>query len=198
MDKMVSLIEYLKSLIDCLYNQCIYLGYSDEEIEPFIYNYMIDYNKDFNEFNMDFFNCEDYKNLDKKECLQNLIYAVYFIMKFYYNEQSELYENFAFDYFDIEQIHNALDDLFYNESFGLDLIDNFLIYLEFSEAKRKEIAETTLANNNFLKLFYKDKYVMALLVNDYNLDVSEEASLVNQINNIYEGTDYIYSEKIRK
>lgn len=45
MDKISSLIEYFKSLVDCLYHQYFSLE-EKEDITDFIYEYMLDDNKD--------------------------------------------------------------------------------------------------------------------------------------------------------
>lgn len=83
MKEIADLIKYLKSLIDSLYYQCFSLE-EPSEITKFIYEYMLDDSKDFSEFDKDYYDCQEYDKIDKKECLQNIMYAVYFMLKFYY------------------------------------------------------------------------------------------------------------------
>lgn len=88
MDKISSLIEYFKSLVDCLYHQYFSLK-EKKDITDFIYEYMLDDNKDFSEFGKDYINCEEYDDLDKKDILEKIMYAVYFMTKFYLDEEED-------------------------------------------------------------------------------------------------------------
>ena len=188
-----SLIEYLRSLIDSLYNSCLSLGYNLDEIGPFIYQYLLNGNTDFSEFDQDYFNCDEYKSLDRKDCLKKFMYATYFMMKFYYNEEDELYDNLLLNDSDNKQINNTLDEFFLIEDFGLEVVESFLHYLELTEAKRKEIAIKLVKNQDFIDLFSDNNYLMSLLENDLNLEIPEEARLTNAIDSMYNGFEYNFN-----
>lgn len=192
MKEIADLIKYLKSLIDSLYYQCFSLE-EPSEITKFIYEYMLDDSKDFSEFDKDYYDCQEYDKIDKKECLQNIMYAVYFMLKFYYGESKDLYENIFLDDCSDMEIRNNLDELFVMEEFGTEIVDNFLLYFDYSEAKRKNIALNLIKNKEFIDLFKDDKYVMAVLANDINLEIPEVALLVNEISDIY---DLVNPDKI--
>lgn len=95
------------------------------------------------------------------------------------------------------EIRNNLDELFVMEEFGTEIVDNFLLYFDYSEAKRKNIALNLIKNKEFIDLFKDDKYVMVVLANDINLEIPEVALLVNEISDIYDlvNPDKIYDVK---
>ena len=188
-----SLIEYLRSLIDSLYNSCLSLGYNLDEITPFIYQYILDDNSDFSEFDKDYFNCDEYKTLDRKDCLKKFMYSTYFMMKFYYNEEDELYDNLLLDDSDNKQLSNTLDELFLTEEFGIEIVESFLHYLEITEVKRKEMAIKLIKNKDFIDLFGDNPYIVSLLEDDINLEIPEEAKLTNAIDHLYDGISYNFS-----
>lgn len=192
MEQINGLFAYFKSLIDDLYSEWFSISdVTDDSEISFIYKYMIDDSKDFSEFDKDYFNCEQYKDIDRKLALKNLMYSVYCMVKFYHKEEEDLYENVFLDKtcIDNEQIHSNFDELFELEEFGKDIVDCFLYYSNRSEAKRKEMAMYLIKNKNFMNLLGDDYYTVSLLVNDINMEISEEAMLVNTISNIYDLID---------
>ncbi len=185
MDKIGGLLEYFKGLIDCLYDQFFSLN-DKHDITSYIYEYILNEDNDFSEFDKDFFNCQDYQNIDRKECLKNIMYAIYFILKFYYEESKDLYENIFLDDCSSTEIENNMDELFEMENFGIDMVDKLLLYFEYPEAKRKKIAVNSLKNEEFMNLFFNNDYVLAILDNDINLEVPEVAIIVDDIVEIYD------------
>lgn len=185
MDKISSLIEYFKSLVDCLYHQYFSLK-EKEDITDFIYEYMLDDNKDFSEFGKDYINCEEYNDLDKKDILEKIMYAIYFMTKFYFDEEEDLYENILLDDYSIIDIQNNMDELFKMDEFGLEIINNFLLYLEFSAARKKKMALKLVNNKDFTELFSDSDYIKMLLANDLSVDIPEVAILVDDISEIYD------------
>lgn len=185
MDQISSLIEYFQNLIDDLYSQHLLLN-GKVDITSFIYQYMLDDNKDFSELDENYFNCDEYSNLDRKECLKNLMFAIYIMMKFYNNEQEDLYENVLLEDVDEVQIQNNLDDLFEIEDFGIDIVDKFLLYLDFSSSRKKKMALNLVNNKNFNDSFPNNNYIKMILVSDINLEIPEIAMLVSDISDIYE------------
>lgn len=182
MDKISSLIEYFKSLFDCLYEQ----SEKDEDTISFIYEYMLDDNKDFSEFGKDYINCEEYDALDKKDILKKIMYAIYFMTKFYFDEEEDLYENILLDDYSIIDIQNNMDELFKMDEFGLEIINNFLLYLEFSAARKKKMALKLVNNKDFTELFSDSDYIKMLLANVLSVDIPEVAILVDDISEIYD------------
>ena len=199
MKEIAHLIEYLKSLIDSLYYQCFSLE-EPSEITTFIYEYMLDDDKDFSEFDKDYYNCQNYKDIDKKECLQNIMYAVYFMLKFYYRESEDLYENILLPDCSDTDVRNNLDELFRMEDFGTEIVDNFLLYLEFSSARKKKIALNLINNKEFIELFSDNNDIKMILANDVSLEIPEVAMLVEDISDIYElvNPDKIFDVKSYK
>lgn len=188
MDKISSLIEYFKSLVDCLYHQYFSLK-EKKDITDFIYEYMLDDNKDFSEFGKDYINCEEYDDLDKKDILEKIMYAVYFMTEFYLDEEEDLYENILLDDYTNTDIQNNLDELFKMEEFGLEIINNFLLYLEFSATRKKKMALKLVNNKDFTELFFDSDYIKMLLANDLSVDIPEVAILVDDIAEMYDSVN---------
>ncbi len=184
MDEIKSLLEYFKSLIDCLYHQYFSMHVTDD-ITTFIYEYMLDDNKDFSEFSKDCFNCGEYEEIDKKDIFQKIMFAVYFMMKFYYDEVEELCEFNILESYNDAQLENNLDDLFKMEEFGLEIVNEFLLYFDFSAARKKKMALKLINNSEFLDLSFNNNYIKMLLNNDLGLNIPEVAALVDEIAEIY-------------
>lgn len=185
MDKISSLMEYFHNLIEDLYSQHLSLN-GKVYITNFIYEYMLDDNKDFSELDENYFNCSEYINLDKKECLKNLMFAIYIMMKFYNNEQEDLYENVLLEDLDEVQIKNNLDNLFEIEDFGIDIVDKFLLYLDFSSSRKKKMALKLVNNKNFNDVFFNNDYIKTILISDINLEIPEVAMLFDDISEMYD------------
>lgn len=186
MEKMNSFIEYLKSLFVSLSNNVISLGYEPSECSTLIYHYMIDDSKDLSEFDLDYFNCDDYNGADKKSCLCDLMCAIYVMMEFY-GANEEFSQNTILSIIDCYDENNRIfTDLFQIDDFGIQVIDAFFNYLEFSEARRKKISTKLCKNKDFLDFSLKNKYLYAVFVNDISLNVTEEAYLVDDVITIYE------------
>ncbi len=193
MEQMNEILAYFRGLIDNLCLELLSISERSDDMDTisFIYNYMLDESKDFSEFNKDYFNCEGYENVDKKEVLKNIMYSAYCILKFYNKEEEDLYENVFLDdaCIDNQQIHDNLDELFELEEFGKDIVDSLLQYFDLSEVKRKEMAICLVKNKDFMDLLGDDYYTVSLLRNDINVEISEEAMLVNTISKIYDLID---------
>lgn len=186
MEKLNSFIEYLKSLFISLSHNVISLGYEPDECSNFIYHYMLDDSKDFSEFDLDYFNCEEYDNIDKKFCLCDLMFAVYVILDFY-SAKDEFSKDTILSIIDCYDENNEIfRDLFQLDDFGIQVIDTFFNYLEFSEARRKKISLKLCKNKDFLDFCKKNKYLYAVFLNDISLNVTEEAYLVDDVISIYE------------
>lgn len=75
MDKMLVYIKYLIGLFEDLYNSAVSnnLDSGFESINSYIYNYFNDDRTNLDEFTKNYYNCDEYKKIDKKNCLYNLM-----------------------------------------------------------------------------------------------------------------------------
>lgn len=181
MDKMLVYIRYLIGLFEDLYNNVVSsdLDSAYELINKNIFNYFNDNTTNLNEFSKDYYNCEEYKNIDKKNCLYNLMYAVYILMNEYENTDNQEY----LEYLNSSSLkrNKMLIDIFSDFELCNDIIDTFVVYLDYSEARKKKIALSLMKNKRYINICKKNKYNYALFLNDISLNITEEAYLVDEV-----------------
>lgn len=219
MDKMLVYIRYLIGLFEDLYNNVVSsdLDSDYELINKNIFNYFNNNTTNLNEFNKDYYDCEEYKNIDKKNCLYNLMYAVYILMNEYENTDNQKY----LEYLNSSSLkrNKMLRDIFSDFELCNDIIDTFVVYLDYSEARKKKIALSLMKNKRYINICKKNKYNYALFFNDISLNITEEAYLVDDVveicnnietlfdvslfNNLHEAKNQIVSnvddlEKVKK
>ena len=219
MDKMLVYIRYLIGLFEDLYNSAVSnnLNSGFESINSYIYNYFNDDRTNLDEFTKNYYNCDEYKNIDKKNCLYNLMYAVYILMNEYENTDNQEY----LEYLNSSSLkrNKMLIDIFSDFELCNDIIDTFVVYLDYSEARKKKIALSLMKNKRYINICKKNKYNYALFFNDISLNITEEAYLVDDVveicnnietlfdvslfNNLHEAKNQIVSnvddlEKVKK
>lgn len=219
MDKMLVYIRYLIGLFEDLYNNVVSsdLDSDYELINKNIFNYFNNNTTNLNEFNKDYYDCEEYKNIDQKNCLYNLMYAVYILMNEYENTDNQKY----LEYLNSSSLkrNKMLRDIFSDFELCNDIIDTFVVYLDYSEARKKKIALSLMKNKRYINICKKNKYNYALFFNDISLNITEEAYLVDDVveicnnietlfdislfNNLHEAKNQIVSnvddlEKVKK
>lgn len=204
MDDYVGLIQYLKGLFNDLINRYVSLGYEYADINLQIYYFLINDSTNLSEFEENYINCEESVDIDKKDNLVHLLFAIYYLVSTY-NESLETNhdENQEYDLKEeniqlvmikealMNNDNETLNYLFQNEDLGIDIIDNFSIYLEFTEARRKKIASSLVSDENFMDICNENEFLATSLLIDLNLEVSEEAVWADNIARMYENVcDY--------
>lgn len=192
MDKMLVYIRYLIGLFEDLYNNVVSsdLDSDYELINKNIFNYFNNNTTNLNEFNKDYYDCEEYKNIDKKNCLYNLMYAVYILMNEYENTDNLEY----LEYLNSSSLkrNRMLIDIFSDFELCNDIIDTFVVYLDYSEARKKKIALSLMKNKKYINICKKNKYNYALFLNDISLNITEEAYLVDEVVEICNGIKTLF------
>ncbi len=130
MDKMLVYIKYLIGLFEDLYNSAVSnnLNSGFESINSYIYNYFNDDRTNLDEFTKNYYNCDEYKKIDKKNCLYNLMYAVYILMNEYENTDNQKY----LEYLNSSSLkrNKMLRDIFSDFELCNDIIDTIQLFYE--------------------------------------------------------------------
>lgn len=189
MGEMQVFIEYLISLFNSLIDEAITLEYDLDDTSDYISDYMLDDSKNFFEFNKNYINCEKYNNIDKKICMGNLMLSTYFMLDFYnncYNKSDFDLMYFTndcnLDLFSFNDILNSVD----KEEIVFNLSELFTAYLNLTDARRKRIVQFLSNSDIFLGCCAKNEYLLALFCRDYDLKISKEAYLVDDVIQLYD------------
>lgn len=186
MNEIQAFIQYFISLFQSLYDSSFSLTMNTDynEINEYIYNYFNNDNTDFSEFDNDYYNFDQLKNIDRKSCLYNLMFSVYYLISLYEKNIG----NFNFDYLYSSEFerNKFLNDLFKNQDICFDIIDTFMTYIDYSDARKRKISTYFSGVPNFIDLCKKNKYICSIFLNNFYLNISEDAQLIDDISEIYD------------
>lgn len=210
MEQYIAFVNYLNFIVKDFSDKLISLGYDVNDITVALYKNIVCEKINFHEFDNNYYNCEEYKDLNIANVLKYYIYAVYYLIQYYYDSKNigenplcELLMNF-------DVTASIIEESFNEESIGIEMVDNYMIYTNFSEARRKRLIEKfehdehfddVLKNNDMMKILYKINKNLAVTEEEYIIDDIMQMYDINIEDDEIENCDKINidtSEKIRK
>ena len=120
--------------------------------------------------------------------LKYYIYATYYLVQYYYDSKNiednpvcELLINY-----DVSS--SIIDESFCEESIGIEMVDNYITYSNFSEARRKRLIKKFEQDRNFMEVLENNAMMKILYEINRNLIVTEEEYIIDDIMLTFDAT----------
>lgn len=181
MNEYISLINYLNSIVKDFSDKLISQGFDINDVTVALYKNIICEKINFHQFDNNYYNCEAYKDLNIANALKYYIYAVYYLVQYYFDSKNidenplcELLINF-----DVSA--SIIDESFCEEGIGIEMVDNYIVYTNFSEARRKRLVEKFEQDEHFNDVLENNGMMKILYTINKNLAVTEEEYIIDDI-----------------
>ncbi len=186
MNNDVALINYLDAIVDDILNDLLASGYDDVMLPETFYSMIVNNVIDYSKFEKNYINCQQYSGLDINQLIKKYMYAVYYSMN-YKNDMEKVVENILCELLVTFDVNDPIvDECFEIEEVGVDVVDFFMNYKYFTNARKKRMFSFLKNDDNFSDALDCNDMLDILYSVNSNLEVTEEEYLIDDVLEIYD------------